>query len=658
MSDHAKSSLDQPVLENIDVSTGSLSTPSIPNNDATSSPLKKKYRAPSPPRWRFVKDAKSTTGYSSLAAGKVVDGKSADELGAKYNPPVINYYIQKDKERQVGKLLIEESTPVEEVLPTGEFPGLPKSAVPEEPCKQWREWDPYYQIERHPAERNVRNDEPGVWKERVFEEDEPPVPKDIEVGKLPKHGHDSLTKDFTGTYSLHKAKQEDTACDHQTISILEPQDKEKEQDVIPPPPSSNIGIDSNGGKDSSATQHRTRDKKKIVILLMLLILFAATLIGTLVEKKKTPPNEIESRVDSQSLLQEGNDNVVGGAIAWTNSTTSIPSTTPSLSRYVISVTNKPSALSSTEPSVAASTVPSVSSSFPSNKPSSYESTMTFLPSLIPFVGGCPKAFIPLSYYPIGTEVVVSSEGIVYECISYSCGSYGFQPGSLSTSNLWREGWKVVGSCIDSVQTSTPTHRQTMSFLESPSASPSSLSSSHPSSAPIPSPESQSPTHHPITFAGACPMKFVPLSYYPIGTHVSRDNVIYECISFSCGTYGFEPGSSDLWIEGWKVIGSCIVTITPSSMPSNTLSEVPSVAVSSKSSIMESSSPSAQSSHGVPSLQPSIDEPPSRVPTSSPSLKFTSTPSMSGSSLPRNAVSMSPSEVPSFHASDAPSLFPR
>lgn len=102
MSDHAKSSLDQPVLENIDVSTGSLSTPSIPNNDATSSPLKKKYRAPSPPRWRFVNDAKSTAGYSSLAAGKVVDGKSADELGAKYNPPVINYYIQKDKERQVA----------------------------------------------------------------------------------------------------------------------------------------------------------------------------------------------------------------------------------------------------------------------------------------------------------------------------------------------------------------------------------------------------------------------------------------------------------------------------------------------------------------------------------------------------------------------------
>lgn len=176
--------------------------------------------------------------------------------------------------------------------------------------------------------------------------------------------------------------------------------------------------------------------------------------------------------------------------------------------------------------------------------------------------------------------MVSSEGIVYECISYSCGSYGFEPGSLSTSNLWREGWKVVGSCIDSVQTSTPTHRQTMSFLESPSASPSSLSSSHPSSAPIPSPESQSPTHHPIAFAGSCRMKFVPLSYYPIGTHVSRDNVIYECISFSCGTYGFEPGSSDLWIEGWKVIGSCIVTITPSSMPSNALSEVPSVTVSS------------------------------------------------------------------------------
>lgn len=61
-------------------------------------------RAPSPPKWRFVNDAKKTCGYSSLAAGCVVAGLTSDELAAKYTPPDVGSVISGIEEREVGKL--------------------------------------------------------------------------------------------------------------------------------------------------------------------------------------------------------------------------------------------------------------------------------------------------------------------------------------------------------------------------------------------------------------------------------------------------------------------------------------------------------------------------------------------------------------------------
>eukprot|EP00804_Cyclotella_cryptica_P014764 CCRYP_017403-RA/>CCRYP_017403-RA protein AED:0.00 eAED:0.00 QI:71/1/1/1/1/0.5/2/516/428 len=61
-------------------------------------------RAPSPPRWRFVNDAKKTCGYSSLAAGCVVAGLSSDELAAKYAPPDVGSIARDIDEREVGRL--------------------------------------------------------------------------------------------------------------------------------------------------------------------------------------------------------------------------------------------------------------------------------------------------------------------------------------------------------------------------------------------------------------------------------------------------------------------------------------------------------------------------------------------------------------------------
>lgn len=42
---------------------------------STSSSSAKKFTVSSPPRWRFVNTAKSSLGYSSASAGKVVDGE-------------------------------------------------------------------------------------------------------------------------------------------------------------------------------------------------------------------------------------------------------------------------------------------------------------------------------------------------------------------------------------------------------------------------------------------------------------------------------------------------------------------------------------------------------------------------------------------------------
>ena len=77
-------------------------------------PPKQKYTVPETPKWRFVAKAKSTEGYSSCAAGQVIEGKSARELIAKYyvvpSSDSDNESIISSSKVEVGKL----STTIEE----------------------------------------------------------------------------------------------------------------------------------------------------------------------------------------------------------------------------------------------------------------------------------------------------------------------------------------------------------------------------------------------------------------------------------------------------------------------------------------------------------------------------------------------------------------
>ena len=56
-------------------------------NSKVTPPTKKFTTVAETPKWRFVAKAKSTEGYSSCAAGQVIEGKSAKELIAKYVAP-------------------------------------------------------------------------------------------------------------------------------------------------------------------------------------------------------------------------------------------------------------------------------------------------------------------------------------------------------------------------------------------------------------------------------------------------------------------------------------------------------------------------------------------------------------------------------------------
>mmetsp|Transcript_41802 Transcript_41802/g.87753 ORF Transcript_41802/g.87753 Transcript_41802/m.87753 type:complete len:1083 (+) Transcript_41802:251-3499(+) len=64
----------------------------------------KQHLSAEPPRWRFVADAKKSAGYSSLAAGQYIQGKTSDELGAKYVAPDVSLYKAKREQLEVGKL--------------------------------------------------------------------------------------------------------------------------------------------------------------------------------------------------------------------------------------------------------------------------------------------------------------------------------------------------------------------------------------------------------------------------------------------------------------------------------------------------------------------------------------------------------------------------
>ena len=121
-----------------------------------------------------------------------------------------------------------------------------------------------------------------------------------------------------------------------------------------------------------------------------------------------------------------------------------------------------SEIPSSYPTIEESATPSITKSqLPSSAPS-FPPTNVPTTSPVVSLGPCPEAYVLLSYYNIGA--LVELNGIVYECIRDACGGpYDEAELGSSTSDLWREGWKVTGSCSG---TKAPSNNPTISVSTS------------------------------------------------------------------------------------------------------------------------------------------------------------------------------------------------
>jgi hypothetical protein len=73
------------LLSTNDFDCRNIASYTMMSDTAINGPVKTHLKSPSPPRWRFVNEAKKSYGYSSASAGHVVHGFTSEELAAKYN---------------------------------------------------------------------------------------------------------------------------------------------------------------------------------------------------------------------------------------------------------------------------------------------------------------------------------------------------------------------------------------------------------------------------------------------------------------------------------------------------------------------------------------------------------------------------------------------
>ncbi len=624
-------------------------------SSSMSSPEKQedKTRAPSPPRWRFVNEAKKSAGYNSLFAGRHVQGKSADELGAKYVPPDISLYRKEKEEPDVGKLYIEEVEKPEEEILEGEFPGFPIfEPQGEEPKKKLKEWD--VKIELGPKKERETEWFDGEVKDNYrVRDDEPPEKEGKEIGKLsiPTHGEENEI--FTGQYVLPKKKDGAECNPNDTDS----EQKKSLEDEIQSATSTkeeegSSNTDTNQGVATDIIDEKplNREKKnRCLYLLLLLLLLAVVVLGALLGKKSKPENGTAALRAIPILIPLQNN---------TSEPSTSPSDTPSTSPPVIALpltSLAPSLERTTEPSISStdnpsllptypmtnepSTLPSASpshspSSSPTEQCSSNSSTFsinylehnilaaknnTSYPATWKIREVCSgeviRECLPCSLgtlvisgrqKTVGTKAVEQDLEDINECLpsdgaymfeiypTYGTGCCGFDPTIYTASYenvIFMKGFLATespggdqdenedkynvhsglfGDKTSPCPTEQPSSSPTLTISEAPSSSPSiqptlvpsnlptNQPSLHSSITPSSTPSTSFPTKSPVVGVGGCPVRYVPMSYYEIGSRVEFEGIVYECTSYACGTFGFDPGddSSSLWRQAWQIIGEC------------------------------------------------------------------------------------------------------
>lgn len=462
---------------------------------------KNKLLAPEPPRWRFVNEAKSTSGYSSKYAGVVVSGISSAELGAKYVAPEIK--------KEVKVRTIEH------------FDLVPPD-------------------EKEIEQKKLR-----------------------EVGKLTIHEWDWETEDFVGEGGLRRDRKRPSLPDEDDTSRGKRIDPSSFTSTYNLPDDSNIDLNrsmasiyasSSNGEGSNEYNHSdnetptflhsTTDRQKYWkqyrwMLFPLFLLFV--IIGAVVGKKRSAEgNDGTLSIMPDIYVFEGNATASAPPSqsssvilnpAGTNASPLFPRPTFHLPSLSPSISSLPSGAPSILPSAAPSGEPS---SIPTAKP-------TTMPSFDPTIG-------PSSNPTLG-------------------------PSMLPSNNP-----SVIPTQIPS-ESSPPTNMGSdePSLSPKPSPSPSHRPSSFPSSYPSDHPITMSPSKQPIMFMGGCPEHFEPFISYLIGQKVSREGVIYVCISTNCGSLLYTPGlESGKWRETWEMIGACNGTNSPTFEPSPFPSTSPTV----------------------------------------------------------------------------------
>mmetsp|Transcript_34838 Transcript_34838/g.61216 ORF Transcript_34838/g.61216 Transcript_34838/m.61216 type:complete len:955 (+) Transcript_34838:152-3016(+) len=691
----------------------SPSSPSL----ADASTADKLPSAPEPPRWRFVKDAKKSLGYSSLHAGSYIRGQSSGELGAKYVAPDVSLYKLKEEtvevqtlhyqlptnksltkedvevgklagnvppqnafstsNNEVGRLQIQQVKSSDTQSPSGTFAGLPKFESPtDEPRKPFKEWDVNLQV----GPKKEREHE--WWDGKINDSytmpgDDPQSKTLEEIGRLKFHGPGESEEVFVGEIPKRNRDHDGDGGGDFEDNVDYGDDREETLSIHNDlSASSATDNDIENEKDSDASTAPTdpvddeneKKKRRCLFLLLLLLLVLVIVLGVLLGQKNGDERVVAAGVVAGVLIPPIvvlNETTVPSFSASPSIAHSLqPSLSPSMECPVGTKAFSIEHLNRSEPYLPTTTTGAtwkvkdvcsgevIAQCFPCSW-GNLNLSRSQSPLTQPGSNGPPEE---KGYENITECLSINNEYalvvIPAEDTDACCG-FDHTTSIISYDDVVVKDVASSDSIFDDESNMYFGVRETPCASESPSASPtvtgsakpsllpsqnpSDVPSTTPSSSPSLSPSTSTPTQSPVLFLGGCPETFVQfLDAYVIGTQVESNGIIYKCISFSCGSYGFEPGesTSSLWRQGWEVVGSCSGTMAPTLYPT----------------VSPTTSPT-NSPSGTPSRSPS------KTPTSEPTFAPTPTPSNLPSKSPTTSPTFAPTPTPSDSPSKSPTIGP-
>ena len=590
---------------------------SSPSSSADRQSSSEKITTPEPPRWRFINEAKKSLGYSSIHAGSYIEGRSSDELGAKYVAPDISMYKNEPKKEKFIKpaaqrddqLSMEESSTDKDDTAVGKlnFSNLfaQKNAQNHKtggkaivmckheeqpnvtPNKSFKEWGTNIGVgQKNDREYNVYNGKMITDAYKMPDVETPNKKNYDEVGRLKfmSNGHTTSEDFHVGKRVCDEQDEKEGGDDGKSVHsdmiggglFVDTNDNETCDDVesCTNNPDANIEMSNDNDLSKGAVVQQTSDKdvpawkkkRRCVILLLCLLAILAIVLGATLGKRN---DDDEDRSAAAVLVPPV---VVSNE---TNATECPTDTKPftimhpkqyieEASEFTWELKDACSGL------VVASCLPCslASMSEPQQDGNSIQSqgepTRRHLKDDQLLHNSANECL------PINNEYVFNVLPADEPCCGFDAtfsivlyDNVIIQYGASDDSVYFGER---ETPCESEIPSSYPTIEE--------SATPSITKSQLPSSTPS-FPPTNVPTTSPVVSLGPCPETYVLLSYYGIGALVELNGIVYECIRDACGGPYDEAelgsSTSDLWREGWKVTGSCSGTKAPSNNPTISVS---------------------------------------------------------------------------------------